>query len=89
MLILERVVGSVGLTAENSLSAEAFLNNETEDLYHRISEQTSCHEAQRVLNDGVCTVGAGVFVEPEIHLRNCVVLPNQNVAESAFHQIII
>jgi hypothetical protein len=39
--------------------------------------------------DGITTIGAGVFVEPEIHLRNVVVLPFKNVNESAFHQIMV
>ncbi len=39
--------------------------------------------------DGITTIGAGVFVEPEIHLRNVVVLPFKNVSDSAFHQIIV
>ena len=70
------------------MMAEAYLNNdegEAEDFYHRVSEAPSLHEVQRVLSDGVCSVGAGVYVEPEVHLRNCVVLPRQTVIECAFH----
>ena len=75
--------------AEDSFMASAYLNDESEDFYHRVSEKPSCHETQRVLSDGVCSVGAGVYVEPEVHLRNCVVLPRHTVTDSAFHQIII
>ena len=77
--------GHISHFAENSEAASEFLNQDTEDFYHRVSETLSCHEVQRVLNDGVCSVGAGVYIEPEIHLRNCVVLPKQTVTESAFH----
>ena len=49
---------------------------------NRISEKPSCHETQRVLSDGICSVGAGVYIEPEVHLRNCVVLPHRNVGDA-------
>ena len=71
------------------MMAEAYLNDETEYFQNRISDKPSCHETNRVLSDGICTIGAGVYIEPEVHLRNCVVLPHRIVSDSAFHQIII
>jgi len=58
-----------------------------------MSDKPTCQELQRVLksknvilnSDGITTIGGGVFVEPEIHLRNVVVLPFRNVMESSFH----
>lgn len=55
----------------------------------------SCKEFLKVkylilnTSDGITTIGGGVYVEPEIHLRNVVVLPFRNVSESSFHQIIV
>ncbi|CDW89701.1 mannose-1-phosphate guanylyltransferase [Stylonychia lemnae] len=57
--------------------------------YQSQSFQFNCHEQQRVLKDGVTTIGGGVTVEPELHLRNVVVLPFRTVSESYFHQIIV
>jgi hypothetical protein len=35
--------------------------------------------------DGITTIGAGVYIENEIHLMNCVVLPFKTVTDSLFH----
>ena len=35
--------------------------------------------------DGITTIGGGVVVDPELHLRNVVVLPFKTVHESAYH----
>ena len=75
--------------ANSSLASAQAINVDSEGLYHRETDEISCHDSMRVLSDGITVVGAGVFVEPEVHLRNCVILPNVSATESAFHQIII
>jgi hypothetical protein len=37
--------------------------------------------------DGITTIGAGVFAEPELHIKNCVVMPFQRVKETIFNEI--
>ena len=86
----ERVSKDTLTVGTSSLTPSQLLNDpDSEGLYHRETEGTPCHEYLRVLSDGITVLGAGVYVEPEVHLRNCVVLPNISVKESAFHQIII
>jgi len=60
-----------------------------------MSGKPTCQEIYRILKsnftfnyiiiDGVTTIGGGVFVEPELHLRNVVVLPFKTVNESTYH----
>ncbi len=38
-----------------------------------------------ITTDGITTIGGGVIVDPELHLRNVVVLPFKTVNESSYH----
>ena len=56
-----------------------------EESFHSLNEGPSPDEIHRILKNGISTVGGGVTIEPEIFLRNCVILPSRNVNVSAFH----
>jgi NDP-sugar pyrophosphorylase family protein len=84
ILLNERMDQEYGIRAgvhslnvnNSSLASAMAINVDSEGLYHRESEEISCHDSMRVLSDGITVIGAGVFVASEVHLRNCVVLPN-------------
>ena len=38
---------------------------------------------------GITTLGAGVVVEPEVMLRNCIILPKKKIVESHQDEILI
>ena len=85
-------LGFVSHAAYNAEMASSILNeldfshdSLDSDMYHNISDKPPCHEQNRVLSDGICSVGAGVYIEPEVHIRNCVVLSKHKVSDSAFH----
>ena len=68
-----------------------------EGFYHSMTGKPTCQEIYRVLKskvyifyeiiflDGITTIGGGVVVDPELHLRNVVVLPFKTVHESSYH----
>lgn len=60
-------------------------DGDMEGFYHSMTGKPTCQEIYRVLKNGVTTIGGGVFIEPELHLRNVVVLPFKRVNESSYH----
>lgn len=58
--------------------------NDDDEVY-RNPKKEAIVEADRVIKDGVTTIGCGVFIEPELLIRNCIILPNKAVDESALN----
>ncbi|TNV79051.1 hypothetical protein FGO68_gene15664 [Halteria grandinella] len=81
----------LGASDDQSTMTQQLLEGEgdMEGFYHSITGKPTCQEIYRVLKNGVTTIGGGVFIEPELHLRNVVVLPFKRVNESSYHQIIV
>jgi hypothetical protein len=42
-----------------------------------------------ILSDGITTIGAGVFIEAEAHIKNCVIMPFQSVKDTTFNEILM
>jgi len=52
-------------------------------------EGTANEEATSKGLESICILGVGVTVEPEIHIRNCVVLPYKNLSENHDNETIL
>jgi mannose-1-phosphate guanylyltransferase len=55
------------------------LQEEEYEGYYHNTKNESQQEVQRLIKNGVTVIGAGTVISSEIHIRNCVVLPNKKI----------